>query len=188
MLSGSPPVMVFFDLWRQPDYGGMLPADFDGLNSPPDGAPGYFASWDDGSWIGPQDAVRLWEFNVDWTDPGAASLVWTVIRTGCSPTQNVDPSCVVMMRNCIPQPDTTNKLDAISDRLMYRLQYRNFGSYAVLVTNHTVDVGWDRPRRDPLVRAAPTGDGRRLEPLPGRSSCPGCAPPLDGQRRVGSYR
>ncbi len=31
-------------------------------------------------------------------------------------------------------------LDAISDRLMYRLQYRNFGTYQTLVTNHTVDV------------------------------------------------
>ena len=33
------------------------------------------------------------------------------------------------------------KLDAISDRLMHRLQYRNFGSYQSIVANHTVDVG-----------------------------------------------
>ena len=31
-------------------------------------------------------------------------------------------------------------MDALSDRLMYRLQYRNFGTHASLVTNHTVDV------------------------------------------------
>ena len=30
-------------------------------------------------------------------------------------------------RNCIPQPGGT-ALDTLSDRLMYRLQYRNFGS------------------------------------------------------------
>jgi hypothetical protein len=46
-------------------------------------------------------------------------------------------------RNCIPQPGTTVKLDAISDRLMFRLQYRNFGTHQTLVTNHTVDVGSD---------------------------------------------
>ena len=43
-------------------------------------------------------------------------------------------------RACIPQPGTTAKVDAISDRLMYRLQYRNFGSYQTLVSNHTVDA------------------------------------------------
>ena len=56
------------------------------------------------------------------------------------PTQNVDPSMCGMARNCIPQPGTTNRLDAISDRLMHRLQYRNFGGYETLVSNHTVDV------------------------------------------------
>ncbi len=43
-------------------------------------------------------------------------------------------------RNCIPQQGTTVKLDAIADRLMYRLQYRNFGSYQTMVLNHTVDT------------------------------------------------
>jgi hypothetical protein len=47
-------------------------------------------------------------------------------------------------RSCIPQAGTSRRLDAISDRLMYRLQYRNFGSYETFVTNHTVDVGGDR--------------------------------------------
>jgi hypothetical protein len=43
-------------------------------------------------------------------------------------------------RNCIPQPGTSVKLDPISDRLMYRLQYRNFGGHEAMVLNHTVDV------------------------------------------------
>jgi hypothetical protein len=48
-------------------------------------------------------------------------------------------------RNCIPQPGTSTKIDAIADRLMYRLQYRNFGDHESLVTNHTVDAnGADR--------------------------------------------
>ena len=32
-------------------------------------------------------------------------------------------------------------LDVIGDRLMYRLQYRNFGGYAAMVVNHTVNSG-----------------------------------------------
>ena len=48
-------------------------------------------------------------------------------------------------RNCVPQPGTAQKLDAIADRLMYRLQYRDFGTHQTLVGNHTVDAnGLDR--------------------------------------------
>ena len=55
-------------------------------------------------------------------------------------TSNVDPDLCGYTRSCIPQPDTAQGLDAISDRLMYRLQYRDFGSYQTLVTNRTVDA------------------------------------------------
>ncbi|HET6313649.1 MAG TPA: S-layer homology domain-containing protein, partial [Chloroflexia bacterium] len=41
---------------------------------------------------------------------------------------------------CIPQPGTTQQLEAITDRLMYRLAYRNFGTHESLVVNHTVDA------------------------------------------------
>ena len=43
--------------------------------------------------------------------------------------------------NCIPQPGTAVGVDAIPDRLMYRLQYRNFGPYEAMVVNHTVNTG-----------------------------------------------
>jgi hypothetical protein len=42
---------------------------------------------------------------------------------------------------CVPQSGTSQELDSYGDRLMYRLAYRNFGSYASLVANHTVDIG-----------------------------------------------
>jgi hypothetical protein len=42
---------------------------------------------------------------------------------------------------CIPQTGTTQKLDSLADRLMYRLSYRNFGSYASLLVNHSVTAG-----------------------------------------------
>jgi hypothetical protein len=43
--------------------------------------------------------------------------------------------------DCIPQPGTDQKVDAASDHLMQRLQYRSFGSYESLVATHTVDPG-----------------------------------------------
>jgi hypothetical protein len=47
---------------------------------------------------------------------------------------------------CIPQPGTSQKLDSLADRLMYRLAYRNFGSYESLVVNHSVAVGSGRSK------------------------------------------
>jgi hypothetical protein len=40
-----------------------------------------------------------------------------------------------------PQPGTTMTLASLSDRLMYRLAYRNFGTHDVLVVNHSVSSG-----------------------------------------------
>ncbi len=45
----------------------------------------------------------------------------------------------------VPQPETTQRLDALSDRLMFRAQYRNFGTYQTLVVNHTVYVSSSGP-------------------------------------------
>jgi len=141
MLNGLPARMVFFDLYGvNPDFSGILPADFDGTIQPPLNSAGYFSEWDDSSWIGPQDALRVWKFQIDWLTPEAATFGVGGNPNWVIPTQNVDPSMCGMARNCIPQPGTTNRLDAISDRLMHRLQYRNFGGYETLVSNHTVDV------------------------------------------------
>ena len=61
-------------------------------------------------------------------------------RPRACPTAAFDSNLCGYARNCIPQPGTTRELDALSDRLMYRLQYRNFGDHQTLVVNHTVDV------------------------------------------------
>ena len=146
MISGGPAQMVFFDLQSVNDrFSGMLPADLDGSLPPPDDAPGLFAEWDDATWIADQDALRLWELSVDWAHPEDATFGLAGQPNQILPTQDVNPDLCGYARACLPQPGTTNRLDAISDRLMYRLQYRNFGSYATLVANHTVDVnGLDR--------------------------------------------
>ena len=41
----------------------------------------------------------------------------------------------------MPQSGTTQKLDTLGDRLMYRLAYRNFGDHEALVVNHSVTAG-----------------------------------------------
>src|SRR5207302_6294396 len=42
---------------------------------------------------------------------------------------------------CVPQSGTTQRLDSLGDRLMYRLAFRNFGDHEALVVNHSVANG-----------------------------------------------
>ena len=143
MLAGLPARMIFFDIGAvDPNYGGMLPSDLDGP-APAAGTPNYFMEWDDSTWIGdPNDTLRIWEFKTDWTTPANSTFG---LNASYDPnlmvsTADVDPDMCGSSRSCIPQPDTVQGLDAIADRLMYRLQYRDFGTYQTLVGNHTVDA------------------------------------------------
>jgi fibronectin type III domain protein len=135
MLTGGTARAVYFDMASDASLGGMLPADLDGTTLPPTGAPAYFAQFDD-----QPDQLQLWQFHADWSNTSNA----TFTRKALLATSAFDSNMCNASRNCIPQPGTNAKIDAIADRLMYRLQYRNFGTHESLVTNHTVDVGSDR--------------------------------------------
>ncbi len=143
MLQGdSTARMVYFavaNLTNGGEAGNMLPSDWDGVNTPPAGSPNYFTYFQDDSDNGvPADRLRMWEFHVDWNNTNNSTFTLTT-------TLNTDPfdSEITGGRDAIPQPDTDVNLDAVSDRLMFRLQYRNFGDHEAMVTNHTVDVGVD---------------------------------------------
>lgn len=144
MLAGLPATFVYFDLFGvDQNFGGMLPSDLDGLTPPPAGAPNYFAEVDDSSYLPPNDAVRIWEFHVDWSNPSNSTFGLSGQPNATLTVANFDMLCS-STRNCVPQPGTSQRLDAIGDRLMFRLAYRNFGSYQTLVVNHTVDAGSSR--------------------------------------------
>ena len=131
MLLGNPARMIYGDMWTYAPYlYGMLPSDLDGPE-PPTGAPNSYMQVEENP-----DRLRIWEFHVDWVTP--ANSTFTAKQT--INTAPFDTSlCPSGSRQCIPQPDGAPKVDAISDRLMYRLQYRNFGGYQTLVANHSVD-------------------------------------------------
>ena len=137
MLTGDPTArMVYFDLGASGDPESMLPADWDGITPPIANEPNYFTYFNDWS-SSTEDYLKIWQFHVDWTTTAnstfseAASLVTTSFDSQL---------CTAYRGQCIPQPGTSVKLESLSDRLMYRLQYRNFGGYRAMVTNHTVDV------------------------------------------------
>ncbi len=126
MLSGATATAQCFQL--SSSYGGLLPSDLDGKTLPPVGEPNFFLAFGN-------NVLQLWKFHVDWTTPANSTF------TG--PT-NVPVAAFSMACNggtCIPQLGSTQKLDSLGDRLMFRLAYRNFGDHESLVVNHSVTAG-----------------------------------------------
>jgi len=145
MLRGQTARMVVFDLSPVDiRFGGMLPADFDGTDLPPRGMPNFFAEVDDEDWIPPVDALRLWAFRVDWRDPSRSTFGQNGQPDFILPTAPWEPIPCFRVLNCVLQPAPQVPLDALGDRLMYRLQYRRAGNRQSLVTNHTVWVDGKR--------------------------------------------
>ena len=150
MLAGQPARLIGFTVaGGNTGYNGHLPADLDGNTLPPPGAPGYFIEVDDGIDVGPVDALRIFEFKVDWANPANSTF-----GVGAAHTANVtlpvaefaEPFCLrepavglLGFPTCVPQPGET-QLDALGDRLMFRAAYRNFGDHESVVVNHSVVV------------------------------------------------
>jgi hypothetical protein len=138
MLAGDPEAgYIYFDLASPTTLriGGMLPADLDGLRAPPAGAPGLFLGYAATEYGDAADALRIFELHADFQNPEAS----TFAERAESPLEVApfDPTSVDG-RADIAQPPPGEKLDAQSDRLMYRVGYRNFGTHESLVLNQTV--------------------------------------------------
>ncbi len=152
MLVGAAATTQCFQL--SATYGGLLPSDLDGATAPPAGSPNYFLNYGTNS-------LRLWKFHVDWNTPanstftGPTTLSVAAFTRACATTSG---------GACIPQPGTSQKLDSLADRLMYRLAYRNFGTHESLVVNHSVAAGGTKKapstglRWYELRKTTPTGN------------------------------
>ena len=134
LLAGAPGArMTLFDLPSGSDPWSMMPSDFDGT-PPPAGTPNFFACFIDSN----PDELRIWEFSTDWSNPANSDFSQAQVLY---PSPFDSDICNYQREQCIDQPGTNIKLEAISDRLMYRLQYRDFGTHEAMVVNHTVDAG-----------------------------------------------
>jgi uncharacterized repeat protein (TIGR01451 family) len=144
MLAGQSARMVYFDLSSSlgPKFGGQLPSDLDGATLPPAGAPNIFAEADDDVGGFPSDRLDLFKFHVDWANT-ASSTFSGPSAVAVAPFDSVFPCTDAdgdgVPRNCIPEKGGPG-LDAISDRILHRLAYRNIGGHETLLINHTVDV------------------------------------------------
>jgi len=120
MIAGDPTAQLI--MFTTPNVN-LLPSDADGATLPPSGSPAYMMYLD-------ADSLRIWEIDVDWGTPSNSVMTQTT-------SLYMDP---YTESDRIKQPGTTVELKDYSWLLMYRLQYRNFGTHEVLLTNHTVDA------------------------------------------------
>jgi hypothetical protein len=126
MLFGKAASMQCFPLGSA--YGGLLPSDLDGFILPPAGSPNFVLNFGNNS-------LNLWKVHVDFTNAANSTFTGPVNI----PVASFSEACGG--GTCVPQAGTTQLLDSLGDRLMYRLAYRNFGSYDSVVLNHSVDTG-----------------------------------------------
>ncbi len=125
----------------------LLPADVDGLNSPPAGEPESFVSIENPESDEGSTTLNFWSLHVDWTTPanskftGPTPLSVSAYIPGCFTRKNpVNTSCVPEPSS----PSTRMNLDSVGDRLMHRFAYRRFlgasprESYLVA---HTIQIG-----------------------------------------------
>ncbi len=135
MLQGGLATQQCFQL--STSFGGVLSADLDGTGAPPAGAPGVFLNKG-------ANALNLWAMKVDWTTPANTTLTGP---SSLAVAAFTSPSGSVAV-----QPNTRQKLDSLGDRVMYRLAYRNFGTYESMVVNHAAIVGSSRKNQTMGVR------------------------------------
>ncbi|HKS75164.1 MAG TPA: hypothetical protein VJQ82_18290, partial [Terriglobales bacterium] len=126
MMAGQTATQVCFQ--QTSSVGGLLPSDLDGLTAPPSGSPNYMIYYG-------TNTLNLYKFHVDFTTPTNSTFTGPTVISVAS----FSPLCAG--GTCVPQSGTTQKLDSLADRLMYRLAYRNFGTHESLVVNHSVVAG-----------------------------------------------
>jgi subtilisin-like proprotein convertase family protein len=141
MLAGDPSagqIYFNFDLASHPEgVGGALPSDLDGLNPPPVGAPNVFSYFLATEFGDAADGLRLFNFHADFASPALSTVTERPESPiAVAPFNPNNPAG----RADIPQPAPGVGLDSITDRLLHRMAYRNFGGHESWVTNHTVNV------------------------------------------------
>jgi hypothetical protein len=129
MLAGSPATSVSFN--APTTVASLLASDVDSPTLPPSGEPNFVLSLGANA-----NTLASFQFHVDFATPGNSTftgptnLATNAFSLACSGGGT-----------CIPQSGTTQQLDSLGDRLMYRLAYRNFGDHEALVAAHSVTVG-----------------------------------------------
>jgi hypothetical protein len=123
MLTGAKAKAVCF---KNPNEFSLLPSNADGATLPPSGEPSFFVD------LSSSTSLHLYRFHVDFANTSKSKFTGPITI----PVKAYTRACGGGA--CIPQPGTTQTLDSLADRLMFRLAYRNFTDHESLVVSHSV--------------------------------------------------
>jgi hypothetical protein len=113
----------------------LLPADVDGSALPTGG--GLFYTFKDDEFHGGRDRLELFRLTPNFaTGTGTFNRIKSIPVTPFTYTV-----CGFFNFDCIPQKDTIQRVDAVSEWPMHRFAYRRFGARQELVGNFTVGGG-----------------------------------------------
>ena len=111
--------------------GSYLPSDMDGPTPPTNGTPGLYLTWHD-------------------NNPGQLLLRSLTLNFAVGTATLSSPTTISVANDsfacgnggtCVPQSGTTQTLDTLGDRLMYRFAIRHFADHDRAVVNHAVGNG-----------------------------------------------
>ena len=126
MLAGAAATQVC--VGPNPNFASPLPSDLDGTTLPPPCSPNHVVN------LQTTTTLTQLEFSSGFGGcPGPSA-------TGPTPISVATFATACRRGNCIPQSGTSQLLDGLSDRAMYRNAYRNFGDHETMVLNHSVSA------------------------------------------------
>jgi hypothetical protein len=134
MIAGAAATMQCFQ--QNSSQASLLPSDLDGATPPAAGTPGFFMELDPSG----SANLDLFKFHVDFTTPANSTFTGPTLI----PVAAFTPLCISNggHEDCVPQPTSgSDLLEALSDRLMFRLSYRNFGDHTTLMVSHSIAAG-----------------------------------------------
>lgn len=116
----------------------LNPADIDGQDLPPAGAPNIVMA-DGGSQLKgvfQSDVIDYWKVHVDWDNPANTKAAGP-FGIHVAPYHYL---CNGQLTACVPQQGVGQRLDSQGDKLMQRLVYRRIGDQQSIVASHSVST------------------------------------------------
>ncbi len=140
MIAGNATATVQkFTLGTASKHFSMSPVCLEGTSLPPAGTGGLIAYMNDNAWSGAAaDSIGMFEFKVNFTTP---SLTTVATKSSLAVTAYKSDICTTTRGQCITQPGTTTKVEALHQKIMNQPIYRKFGAYEGIVLSHVVDKG-----------------------------------------------
>ncbi|MEP6846980.1 MAG: hypothetical protein ABI861_13295, partial [Panacibacter sp.] len=142
MLAGNgTATMQKFTLGTTSKFFSMSPVSLEGNSLPPAGTGGLIAYMADDAWTSTTadgDSIGILEFKVDFSTPSNSRVT---TKASLATVAYKSDICSTTRGQCITQPGTSTKLEALHQKIMNKPIYRNFAGYEGIVLSHVVDKG-----------------------------------------------